>query len=342
MRVRGVKRLRHVARTLKNRFVGQGLILLYHRVGDVGSDPWMLNVRPDNFKEQLQIMREVARPLTLNQLVQILRKGKTPHRALAVTFDDGYANNLYNAKPLLEHYDIPATVFIATGFTDQNREFWWDELERVFLHAKELPTILDLEIRNKPYHAILSEGPADRSNVSLACEKHKPTARQSAYQSVYKLLHPLPLSEKTEVLEQLVTWASDESSNRANYRPLATNEILKLADGGLVDIGAHTVTHPVLSSQTTAVQSEEIRQSKAHLEQIMGRAVTSFAYPHGQPSDYTLETATLVREAGFASACVASRGSIRGGTDLFHLPRLHVQDWDGEEFRKVLFHSLYG
>ena len=236
-------------------------------------------------------------------------------------------------------------MFIATGFTDQDREFWWDELERVFLHAKELPKILDLKIGNNAYHAILNEAPVDCSKVSLrriAGEKHQPTGRQSAYQSVYKLLHSLSLSEKTEVLKRILMWASDKSSNRPNYRPLATNEILKLADGDLVDIGAHTVTHPVLSSQTTAVQSHEIRQSKAQLEQLLGRAVTSFAYPHGQPSDYTLETATLVRDAGFASACVASRGSIRGGTDLFRLPRLHVQDWDGETFRKVLFHSLYG
>ena len=129
---------------------------------------------------------------------------------------------------------------------------------------------------------------------------------------------------------------------RPNYRPLTIEEILTLAQGKLVDIGAHTITHSLLSARTSATQREEIQRSKIHLEEILGSPVTSFAYPYGGKSTYTAETVALVREAGFACACSVSAGVVRRNADPFRLPRLHVQDWDGEEFSQVLSRWLDG
>ncbi len=108
-------------------------ILLYHRVTEVPSDPWALSVTPDHFAGHLEILREYTRPISLQQLSQGLREGNLPDCSVVVTFDDGYADNLLNAKPLLERYDVPATVFLATGLVEHWREPWWDELEQLLL-----------------------------------------------------------------------------------------------------------------------------------------------------------------------------------------------------------------
>ena len=144
------------------------------------------------------------------------------------------------------------------------------------------------------------------------------------------------------MLDDLLTWALTKPGGRASYRSLTIQEILTLAQGGLLEIGSHTITHPVLSARPPATQREEIQQSKAHLEEVLGCPVTSFAYPYGRQSDYTTETVALVQEAGFVCACSASADVVRQGADPFRLPRLHVQDWDGDKFTQVLLRWLDG
>ena len=121
------------ARKFRGMFSPPAEILLYHRVNDFLSDPFMLCVTPQNFAEHLQVIHEVGHPIQLEELARGMHDGNMPRRAVCVTFDDGYADNLYTAKPLLERYDVPATVFMTTGSMGRSRELWWDELERVFL-----------------------------------------------------------------------------------------------------------------------------------------------------------------------------------------------------------------
>src|SRR5262249_37482648 len=107
----GLATLRQAVRRFRDRFKPAPLILLYHRVADLPSDPQLLSVTPEHFKEHLEILRNNARPMALGEMVRALRDNKLPRRAVAVTFDDGYADNLLNGKPLLHQYDVPATVY---------------------------------------------------------------------------------------------------------------------------------------------------------------------------------------------------------------------------------------
>src|SRR5215467_4451596 len=101
-----------------------GLILMYHRIAELQSDPWGLAVSPRHFAEHLEVLRRHGQPRPLAQTVKALqRQGLPGGRPLVVTFDDGYADNLYNAAPLLDRYDVPATVFLTTGYIDGAREF---------------------------------------------------------------------------------------------------------------------------------------------------------------------------------------------------------------------------
>ncbi|MHC5830411.1 MAG: polysaccharide deacetylase family protein, partial [Nostoc sp.] len=110
-------------------------------------------------------------------------------------------------------------------------------------------------------------------------------------------------------------------------------EICALGQGELVEIGAHTVTHPFLSAQSTELQRREIQQSKAALEEMLNRPVTSFSYPFG---NYTTETAALAQNSGFDCACSTVADIVWRQSDCFQLPRFGVENWNGEEFAKHL------
>ena len=145
------------------------------------------------------------------------------------------------------------------------------------------------------------------------------------------------MCERRQVLDKLLWCALTPSQRSApTQRPLPLKEAVALAQGELIEIGTHTVIHRALSAFPAASQRGEIVESKARLEEILSRPVTSFAYPYGRRSDYTAETVDIVREAGFACSCSNFAGLVERSTDPFQLPRVQVQDWDGDEFARRL------
>lgn len=344
MSMHGIKRLGRAARWLRNQLAPGGIVLLYHRVGESASDPFHLSVTPRHFAEHLEVLRKLGRPVSLQQFVRALQSGERPRRAVVVTFDDGYADNLHNARPLLERFDIPATVFVATGHIEDKREFWWDELDRLLLQPGTLPETLCIEAGGRIYEWNLSEA-ADYSEEAYLrgrdwnCympEADDPGPRQRLYRALHGVLRPLPPEERQRVIGQLLTWAGKGAAGRPTHRALSLNEVSDLVSDGLIEVGAHTVTHPVLSALPADAQEDEIRQSKIRLEQILNRPVNAFSYPFGGPSDYTAETMAAVRGAGFDCACSTLGEVVRHRADLFQLPRFTIQDCDGERFSRIV------
>lgn len=318
------------------------LILRYHRVSDLVSDPHGLAVTPRHFAEHLQIMRKRFRPTRLHDLILALHSGNVPRKAVVITIDDGYADNLYHAKPLLEGYEVPATVFVCTGYVGQNTEFWWDELERTLLQPGTLPKLLDLSINGNLFHwdledaANYSEGEFRRYSRWNVRMPQDPTSRHRLLRKLHDVLMPLSHQERWRVLDTLLHWSGAPAAIRPTHRPLAVEELGRLEQGDLVEIGAHSVTHPVLSQLPVAQQREEIMRSKAYLEKHLGSPVRSFAYPYGGPPTYSEETVSMLQEAGFESACSTSHGRVRSGADPFRLPRSYVGNWSGEVFEQQL------
>jgi len=321
--------------------------LLYHRVAELPSDPQLLSVSPSHFAEQLEVLRRYAHPISLQQLVTALRAGELPPRAVVITFDDGYADNLIHAKPLLKQYDVPATVFVTTGYIGQRREFWWDELERLLLQPNTLPQSLSLQITGEVQQWALGEAASysqeaySRHRGWHVLQKEIPTARHALYRALHEQLFGLPEQEIQKSLRELQTKAGVGSTARPTHRPLTAQEVIQLAADGLVEVGAHTVTHPVLASLSHAGQRHEIQRSKLDLEALLNRPVTSFSYPYGWHSIYTSQTISLVREAGFACACanfpeLVWQSRLWGRSDAYQLPRILVRDWDGNQFAKRL------
>ena len=144
------------------------------------------------------------------------------------------------------------------------------------------------------------------------------------------------MGERQKVLDEVSTWAGADPKSRSPHRALTPEELVRLAEGGLIDVGAHTVTHPVLSALPATMQKSEIQGSKTFLEEILAQRVATFAYPYGSRADYTEETVAMIREAGFANACSNFPGLVWRGADRYQLPRFMVLDWDGEGFARKL------
>lgn len=343
--------IRHVAgrviRTLDRVLLGRGrgLILLYHRVAADPSDPYGLCVSPENFEEHLRVLRGEGTPMTVAAMARAIREDSLPDRAVGITFDDAYADVLQAGVPLLERYETPTTIFVTVGHGGREREFWWDELEYLFLQGERLPEVLDIEIGGDARRWLLGAdaGPspvgtrAGRSWHLL--DDATPTRRHMAFREIYHLLRPLPEAERTSVMDELLVWAGEVSRPvRPSRRVLEPTQVADLSNHGLVEIGAHTVTHPDLRALPGKSRKGEIRESKVELEKWTGRTIDGFAYPYGLYDEGCIDA---VRDAGFAFACSGDHRAVRPRDDVSLLPRVDVPDRDGRALSR-LFGRFFG
>jgi peptidoglycan/xylan/chitin deacetylase (PgdA/CDA1 family) len=334
-----VRRLgRRVRRVLRTGH--QGVVLLYHRVADEQSDPYGLCITPAHFEEHLQVIRAVASPLALGDVARSLRGGSLPDRFVCVTFDDGYVDNLRVAEPLLRRHDVPATVFVTTGASGRDREFWWDELERVFLQPGRLPETVEMRIGGRAWEWPLGRDAEyysdqhERLRSWHLLDDEKPTARHAAFREAYDLLQPLSEEARTQALDGLLGSAGvDGSAVRPSRRAMEPAEVAELVSGGLVQVGAHTVSHVVLPFQSARVQRLEVAGSKRDLEEWIGEEVQGFAYPFGV---YDEASVAAVHGSGFLFACSCLCEPLWRGSDPLLLPRIEVGRGDGDALSSLL------
>lgn len=322
-----------------SRISGHAIILLYHRVKYLNSDPQWLAVRPDNFEEHLAVLRSNYRLISLSHLAESLLNGKIPPKSVVVTFDDGYADNLQNAKPLLESFDVPATVFVVTNQIEAQAELWWDELEALLMTPVRVPEELTLRIDQHEFKWDLEPEAAEEFisglketwNLTMSID---PSPRHTIYRELSTMLKDATEECREAVLDDLAHWAGVSRQIRDSHRTLTAKEIVDLAENGLVEIGAHTVSHPVLATQSSDDQFRELSESKRQLEKILSRPVETTSYPYGDKGDYGTQTVRLAELAGFNCACSNFPGRILKATNRYELPRHIVRDWDAETFAR--------
>jgi peptidoglycan/xylan/chitin deacetylase (PgdA/CDA1 family) len=336
---------------LQLKLQSHAIILIYHRVANLSSDPQLLSVTPDHFQAHIEHLVENYHPVSLTNLIEIVRsKKKLPRKMVCITFDDGYADNFWNAKPILEKFHVPATVFVTTGYVDSKREFWWDDLERILLLSEPISDELDLNIMDTNYHWDLKETDTAKKECCKTDKKNLtahdpinnikwditqgifPTPRHRLYIDLHRLLKPLEYPERNTILKTLYNWAGVSEIGRPDYRALNQEEIKILNLGGIVDIGSHTITHSSLKSSTNVIQKDEIFKSKQYLENILTHELTSFSYPFGSRADFSEETETMVKDAGYQLACANYSDPVSIGTNPFALPRYLVRNWKKDQF----------
>jgi len=329
MRLPGWKSARGAAHWLHSRMTNFVLILGYHRVAETAVDPYDLCVRPDHFTEQIDILRRQATVIDIHTITAGLKSGRLPRRAVVITFDDGYLDNLQIAKPLLATNGLPATVFAVSGSLGQ--EFWWDRLARILFGPAILPDSLTLPICGQTFTwSVLDNGQAMTT-------KESPSPRHRLLDQLYPRLAALP-EERPFLLTQLQQWAETaESFSPATSRAMTAVELRELTDDGLMTVGSHTVSHPALTSLPPAQRESELHDSRLTLTEILDQPVTTLSYPHG---DNDAATRQMARRAGYQLACASQNGIVHKRQEPFALPRYWVPDWDGEQFGRWLAHWL--
>lgn len=318
------------------------LILMYHRIDDAVSDPWSLCVGAGRFASHLAVLRQRGwHAMSLLSVCNALESRTLPNRSVVVTFDDGYADNLWQASPLLERYEVPATVFLVSGHLGGSpAAFWWDELERLILYPGRLPPVLRLRILDRTYQWELADSAEYSSRDTKTYRDWRawhepPTPRHRAYRELWETLQPLDRTVRGAVLDELARF-SQPAGLQSAPRLLTADDVRTLARNEWISIGAHTVSHPTLAALSLAAQREEIAGSRTELGALLGTPVETFAFPFGADRNYSVDTVALVRDAGFRAACTTTARPVQLDADRFRLPRFQVENWTADEFERRL------
>lgn len=285
------------------------IILAYHRVFTPKADPQLLCVSPKNFEEQLQILIKYYNPISLAELSHAIKKQSLPNKAIVITFDDGYIDNLLFAKPLLEKYKIPATIFVTTHYINKKKELWWDELERITLPIEHTWDVT---------------------------QNFFPSAKYKTYAELHQKLQPLSFQAREEALAALRKKYNLKDHPRKFYRVMTSDELREIAQSPYIEIGSHGITHSRFSSQNKKELLYEIRGSKTFLENITQKLVTSFSYPFGTHADIGTQTPTIVAQSGYSSATANFPAPVTKRTNRFLLPRYLVRNWSGKHLKQKL------
>jgi peptidoglycan/xylan/chitin deacetylase (PgdA/CDA1 family) len=312
---------RRVHRWFRRR--GGPAILMYHRIAKPDVDPWGLSVSPERFEAHLQALRAHRTMLSMDAFVARLRSRDLPRDAVALTFDDGYSDNLCQAKPILEAAGVPATVFLTTGRIGTDKEFWWDELARMVLPRAEpvsgnvMLDANDLQIDLPPIDLAIEP------RVSWRAWDRPVTAREATYQRLWQALQGCTPDGREAAMAQLRRLFGATHPNPEDL-PMCTADIRRLVSNR-ISVGAHGCTHQLLTSLPPAARFEEIQRSRVEAEALSGLPVTGFTFPHG---DRDAETINMVRWAGYRWACSTCEAIIDPlCANLHDLPRLAVGDW---------------
>ena len=317
--------MRRLVRRLHRWFRRRGgpAILMYHRIATPDVDPWGLSVSPERFAEQVQVLRARRTILSMDALVARLQSGDLPHDAVALTFDDGYLDNLRQAKPILEAAGVPATVFLTTGRIGTDEEFWWDELARMVLcRAEPLSASVTVEAESLQID-LLPIDPEMEPRVTWRAWDRPVTAREATYQTLWRALRDCAPERREGAMAQLRR-VFDATRPNPEDLPMSAADVRRIVSDR-ISIGAHGCTHQPLTSLPAAARVEEIQRSRAEAEALSALPVTGFAYPHG---DRDAETIDMVRRAGYRWACSTCEATIDPlHADLHDLSRIAVRDW---------------
>ena len=286
-------------------------ILMYHRVPP-RPDPLFPGERDaETFDHQMGQLADCFRIIPLLDAVKGLRQGQLPPRAACITFDDGYADNAEIALPILQKHGIPATFFVSTGFLDGGR--MWND------------TVIEL-IRHAPGDSL------DLARIDLGqFEIGTIPQRRQAINSILDELKYLPLDSRRSRVEEMRALIPVIPSNNL----MMTSDQIRLLHSAGMEIGGHTVNHPILARLENDAACAEIANGKEVLEGIIQAPVRLFAYPNGKPGrDYLSDHVSMVKKIGFDAAVSTAHGAAGASSDLYQLPRF--TPWDRGQVRFTL------
>jgi peptidoglycan/xylan/chitin deacetylase (PgdA/CDA1 family) len=313
--------LGNTRRYLQNVMESPAVILLYHRVTRLKSDPQLLSVSPEHFHDQVAVLKKKYSLLEIAEFGELIRRRKKmPKKAVILSFDDGYADNCLEALPILESLGSQAVFYITTSNLDTPYELWWDALERIFLQGAALPPMI--EVQNEGSVLPLPTASEDQ--------------RRDSYTRCHWFLKYTRPPERNKIIDILLSKAGLSREGRVSHRLMTTAELVRMGNSASAVIGAHTHNHPVLALLGHDEQAEEIMRSKNILETKLNRVIEHFSYPYGMKRDVNSDSLHICEGSGFRFVCSNHYGQVHSWSNPMQLPRVLVRDWDVRLFEQHL------
>lgn len=301
---------------------GQLTVLAYHRVWDVADetrfpfDVELISASVADFGWQMDYVRRNFDTITCQMAAQIVNgEAEAPPRPLVITFDDGFEDNYQNAFPVLSALEIPATIFLSTGYIGGERTFWYDELAHLLLGAPECR--LNLHGLNR--------------TVQLTAD---PLQRRAALNLLLKELKVIGDERRLDILRQIQELLGTESLLAPSplSRPMSWDQIREMAAKG-IEFGSHTVSHPILANLNDQQLRFELQESKREIERQLGKPCEAISYPVGGSSAFDKRVTRLVKEAGYRIGFSYISGiNLLRNDDTLALRRLHVERYTTRSF----------
>ena len=285
-------------------FRGEGIILMYHRIcSDTDfkkKNQDYLSVSVSNFKDHLRYLKENYSIVSINDFL-FGKKQASDKFQIVITFDDGYKDNLDLAIPILQEFNVPATIYITTRFPEEDTSMWWYELKEFIENRIEK---LDFKFDNKNYSFTLNT-------------KSK---KEKSFNKIAKIIKSLNKLKQNELLS-IIT--KTETRRKYDREVMNWTEIKEANRSPLITIGAHTHNHLSLKNLKTDECLEEIRKSKELLKNKLNDKIDHFSYPFGSKYDADEREFNIVEKLGFKSA-VTTRVNILYKKNKFSLPRIYI------------------
>ena len=284
-------------------------VLMYHRV--IGArDLKSVRVQPgmyvlaDTFKRHAAFLNRHFRVISLAELVGRIQEKKPLGGFCAITFDDGWKDNFSHALPVLKQYNLPATIFLATGYVGTHRLFWPEEamfyLSRPDLSATIAGAGINLpDGLVKAWDSTDEKGDVFYDRVINELKNWNPESRDQLFSQLRQHLGPPPFGRL------LMDW----------------DEVRQMQNTGLISFGAHTAAHVILDQVSRTRAENEILQSRKDIEDRLGAAAELFSYPNG---NFTPALKEILRRCGFKGAVTTRRAWIGKDSDLFEIPRIGI------------------
>ncbi|MCS7213633.1 MAG: polysaccharide deacetylase family protein [Candidatus Calescibacterium sp.] len=318
-------------------FLPSGIVLMYHRVCDDDFDPYGICVSQKNFLEHLKILKENFDIIPVRLVPEyVKRKFVGKKKFIAITFDDGYSDNI-KAFEILDYMKIHATLFVITGhLLDKNskdtikRILWWERLKGLF--SKDFKKLI-LKIRDKEISFIVEN---HLSNLKVQVKKRSFEAGKHIIRKneLFSYLYTELKYTREDQRERILCSIEDQIGAVSLDQDILLSErdIESVGKSGF-SVGAHTETHQPLSVLSEDEQRKEITLSKHKLENILKKDVLEFSYPFGLQSDFSDLSIKIVKEAGLEIACTGvKRGVLPFMVDRYAIPRFNVMNWNSQEF----------
>jgi len=282
---------------LLNRFY----IIPYHMIVDKPNGFYPETSTRD-FEKQIDHLAKNYNIISLNEMVHRIKNRMPLRRCVAITFDDGFRDNYEIAYPILRKYNVPATIFLTTGYINSGAAPWFIKLRYIFMQT------------DRTYFQLSHEG------TTISCPIHTKKEKFAASDRVMAYVKSCPNEQRLSLLDRLCKELEVNEFQGIDNLMLTWDQIKAMASNGIF-FGAHTVNHPILSRTSMEIAEREIRESKKTIEDKIGKPITSFAYPFGKKSQYSPEIFSILEELGFKCAVTTESGTNTHRVNLFELNR---------------------